>query len=87
MVTRYYRPPELTLLRFDRAARGGAPTARLTPPARRSADYTGAVDVWSMGCIFAELLHTLEPSAPRDSKRILFPGDSGYPVRLLPSTD
>ena len=31
-VTRYYRPPELTLL---------------------STDYSGAVDVWSIGCIFA----------------------------------
>ena len=45
-----------------------------------SPEYTPAVDVWSVGCIFAELLATLEPNAPRDSKRILFPGDSGYPV-------
>jgi serine/threonine protein kinase len=49
--------------------------------------YTDAIDVWSIGCIFAELLATLEPDAPRDSKRILFPGDSGYPVSATSNPD
>ena len=43
--------------------------------------------MWSVGCIFAELLATLEPNAPRDSKRILFPGDSGYPVSATSNPD
>jgi serine/threonine protein kinase len=45
-----------------------------------SSRYTTTIDIWSAGCIFAELLATLEPSAPRDSKRILFAGNGGYPV-------
>ena len=52
-----------------------------------SSEYTEAIDVWSVGCIFAELLATLEPNAPRDSKRILFPGDSGYPVSATSNPD
>ena len=52
-----------------------------------STDYTESIDVWSVGCIFAELLATLEPNAPRDSKRILFPGDSGYPVSATSNPD
>ena len=52
-----------------------------------SSEYTQAIDVWSVGCIFAELLATLEPEAPRDSKRILFPGDSGYPVSATSNPD
>lgn len=52
-----------------------------------SSDYTESIDVWSIGCIFAELLATLEPNAPRDSKRILFPGDSGYPVSATSNPD
>lgn len=52
-----------------------------------SAEYTESIDVWSVGCIFAELLATLEPNAPRDSKRILFPGDSGYPVSATSNPD
>ncbi len=52
-----------------------------------SSDYTESIDVWSAGCIFAELLATLEPNAPRDSKRILFPGDSGYPVSATSNPD
>ena len=35
----------------------------------------------------AQLLATLEPNAPRDSKRILFPGDSGYPVSATSNPD
>lgn len=52
-----------------------------------SSDYTESIDVWSAGCIFAELLATLEPNAPCDSKRILFPGDSGYPVSATSNPD
>ena len=45
-------------------------------------DYTAAIDVWSCGCIFAEMLQTLEPlreGVPPPS-RTLFPGDSCYPL-------
>ena len=52
-----------------------------------SSEYSDAIDVWSVGCIFAELLATLEPNAPRDSKRILFPGGSGYPVSATSNPD
>ena len=34
--------------------------------------YSDAIDVWSTGCIFAELLETLEPDATRPQP--LFPG-------------
>ena len=39
--------------------------------------YNAAIDVWSVGCIFAELLQTLEPGlkpAP------LFPGKTCFPL-------
>jgi len=38
--------------------------------------YTGAVDVWSLGCIFAELLSMQKESVPDQRKRApLFPGE------------
>ena len=55
-------------------------------------NYTAMIDVWSLGCIFAELLQTLESSAalraaaksdPRaaaKAKRPIFPGQSCYPL-------
>ena len=44
--------------------------------------YTAAIDVWSMGCIFAELLQTLEPVSDDavPPTRTLFPGESCYPL-------
>ena len=30
-----------------------------------ASEYSGAIDVWSMGCIFAELLQTHEPVSVR----------------------
>ncbi|KNB43845.1 mitogen-activated protein kinase [Blastocystis sp. subtype 4] len=41
-------------------------------------DYGGAIDVWSVGCIMAELLQTLESSVTRI--RPLFPGTTCYPL-------
>lgn len=53
-----------------------------------SSKYTETIDTWSAGCIFAELLHTLEPNASgRSSARILFPGDSAYPVSATSRPD
>ncbi len=44
--------------------------------------YTAAIDVWSIGCIFAELLQTLEPVSDDavPPTRTLFPGESCYPL-------
>lgn len=43
--------------------------------------YTSAVDVWSLGCIFAELLSMQEVSVPSYQDRVpLFPGGSCYPL-------
>lgn len=44
--------------------------------------YDGGVDVWSMGCIFAELLQTLEPVSEDavPPSRTLFAGESCYPL-------
>ena len=44
------------------------------------------IDVWSVGCIFAELLQTLETKATAQTdaagerKRPIFPGRSCYPL-------
>ena len=40
--------------------------------------YNAAIDVWSVGCIFAELLQTLEPEVTR--VRPLFPGTTCFPL-------
>jgi mitogen-activated protein kinase 1/3 len=43
--------------------------------------YTTAVDIWSMGCIFAELLSMQEGSVPGYQDRTpLFPGGACYPL-------
>ena len=39
--------------------------------------YNAAIDVWSVGCIFAELLQTLEPNR---RPQPLFPGKSCFPL-------
>jgi mitogen-activated protein kinase 1/3 len=36
--------------------------------------YSQAIDVWSIGCVFAELLHCMEPGLRDASQRALFPG-------------
>ena len=44
-------------------------------------DYTSAVDVWSVGCIFAELLSMQRESVPLYQNRVpLFPGRSCFPL-------
>ena len=49
-------------------------------------NYTAMIDVWSLGCIFAELLQTLEAKATAQTgaagerKRPIFPGRSCYPL-------
>ena len=40
--------------------------------------YTHAVDMWSIGCIFAELLQTF--AGPPDQRRALFPGKTSFPL-------
>jgi len=42
--------------------------------------YSQAIDVWSTGCIFAELLFLMQPPALRPSKDPLFPGRSCFPL-------
>ncbi|CAK0865897.1 unnamed protein product [Prorocentrum cordatum] len=42
-------------------------------------DYTEAIDVWSVGCIYAELLQTLEGPSHMD-RGPLFPGTSCFPL-------
>ena len=43
--------------------------------------YTSAVDIWSLGCIFAELLSMEEASVPHyQDRQPLFPGGSCFPL-------
>eukprot|EP00928_Gymnodinium_smaydae_P014839 TRINITY_DN15449_c0_g1_i1.p1 TRINITY_DN15449_c0_g1~~TRINITY_DN15449_c0_g1_i1.p1 ORF type:complete len:470 (-),score=69.00 TRINITY_DN15449_c0_g1_i1:255-1664(-) len=42
--------------------------------------YTGAIDMWSAGCIFGELLHMLPGGPPCEDRGPLFPGLSCYPL-------
>ncbi|CAK0815718.1 unnamed protein product, partial [Prorocentrum cordatum] len=42
-------------------------------------NYTEAIDVWSVGCIYAELLGMLEGTAPQE-RGPLFPGTSCFPL-------
>eukprot|EP00928_Gymnodinium_smaydae_P011493 TRINITY_DN14231_c0_g2_i1.p1 TRINITY_DN14231_c0_g2~~TRINITY_DN14231_c0_g2_i1.p1 ORF type:complete len:307 (-),score=66.79 TRINITY_DN14231_c0_g2_i1:119-1039(-) len=58
VVTRWYRAPELILMRRD---------------------YGSAIDVWSVGCIFGELLQTHE-GLPFEDRGPLFPGSSCFPL-------
>jgi len=49
----------------------------------QKADYTHAIDVWSIGCIFAELLHMHISNGnpgPQDGSFVLFPGKSCFPM-------
>ena len=44
-------------------------------------DYTSAIDVWSVGCIFAELMMMLKENAPTFLERTpLFPGKFCFPL-------
>lgn len=44
-------------------------------------NYNSAIDVWSVGCIFAELLNMLKENAPYYTDRSpLFPGKACYPL-------
>ena len=48
--------------------------------------YTAAVDIWSLGCIFGELLSMMkENAASFIERRALFPGKSCFP--LSPGSD
>ena len=41
--------------------------------------YNEKVDVWSLGCVFAELVYVFRPENKDPSKRFLFKGTSCYP--------
>eukprot|EP00921_Rhytidocystis_pertsovi_P015753 GHVQ01024992.1.p1 GENE.GHVQ01024992.1~~GHVQ01024992.1.p1 ORF type:complete len:233 (+),score=19.97 GHVQ01024992.1:1340-2038(+) len=44
-------------------------------------NYTDAIDIWSIGCIFAELLNMMKDNIPYHSDRgPLFPGSSCFPL-------
>ena len=44
-------------------------------------DYNESVDIWSYGCIFAEVLNMIKENAPNYSNREpLFPGESCFPL-------
>ena len=44
-------------------------------------DYGPAIDIWSVGCIFAELLSMMKESAPTYlDRQPLFPGKSCFPL-------
>lgn len=44
-------------------------------------DYGPAIDIWSVGCIFAELLSMIKENAPTyQSRQPLFPGMSCFPL-------
>ena len=44
-------------------------------------NYTGSIDVWSVGCIFAELMMMMKENAPTFMDRTpLFPGKSCFPL-------
>lgn len=42
--------------------------------------YTEAIDIWSVGCIYAELLQTLDMSLRLQDRGPLFPGGSCFPL-------
>ncbi len=44
-------------------------------------DYGEAIDIWSIGCIFAELLSMMKENAPTFmDRKPLFPGTSCFPL-------
>jgi mitogen-activated protein kinase 1/3 len=54
-------------------------------------NYTEAIDVWSVGCIFAELLGMMKENVPSNhERRPLFPGSSCFPLspdnKMIPET-
>jgi mitogen-activated protein kinase 1/3 len=53
----------------------------------KNSDYTEAIDIWSAGCIYAELLEMLDDNKSATSRRALFPGrccSSLSPIRKIP---
>ena len=45
-----------------------------------SRDYDFKIDIWSLGCIFAELMYTWSPGCNVSKERYLFKGNSCYPL-------
>ena len=44
-------------------------------------DYTEAIDIWAVGCIFAELLTMMQENFPNyQDRKPLFPGGSCFPL-------
>lgn len=80
-VTRWYRAPELILMQNEYSSAIDVRDA----VARAAAHPIGAADrawncvqMWSVGCIFGELLQTVEPGIARPQP--LFPGEGCYPL-------
>jgi len=49
--------------------------------------YDSKVDIWSIGCVFAELMYTWLPGKHDPNKRILFRGNSCYPLTPIGGVD
>ena len=45
-----------------------------------SSDYDFKVDIWSLGCILAELMYTWQPGNHNPKERYLFKGNSCFPL-------
>ena len=44
-------------------------------------DYSGAIDIWSVGCIFGELMMMIKENAPTFiDRKPLFPGNCCFPL-------
>jgi len=51
-------------------------------------EHMGAIDMWSVGCIMAELMNMDEGNCPEvGMRRALFPGSSSYPLSPCSSDD
>lgn len=58
-----------------------SPPAAPLPSLFSAKDYNNAVDMWSLGCILAELLSMQKESFPTSQERnALFPGKSCFPL-------
>ena len=56
-------------------------TKFMSPERLRAQKYSRSSDIWSLGCIFGELLSMQEGSVPNYQDRVpLFPGGSCYPL-------